>query len=113
MNHKEFFNVLIGNPPPEIELEIEIKKREVEELPTFVMKDYCLNLVKENKLQDMLIMAAMQRITETETKLMRVEMALHHYKNNLKPGTLNLKLSGSINFGVFLSSSTGFPSLST
>ena len=29
MTHKEFFNVLIGNPPPEVELEIEIKKREV------------------------------------------------------------------------------------
>jgi len=84
MNHKEFFNVLIGNPPPEVELEIEIKKREVEELPDFVMKQYCLDLVKENKLQDMLIMAAMLRITETETKLLRVEMALHHHTKNLK-----------------------------
>ena len=84
MNHKEFFNVLIGNPPPEIELEIEIKKREVQELPDFVMKQYCLDLVKENKLQDFLIMAAMQRITETETKLLRVEMALHHHTKNLK-----------------------------
>tara|TARA_R100001163_G_C4888473_1_gene82571 strand:- start:184 stop:501 length:318 start_codon:yes stop_codon:yes gene_type:complete len=84
MNSKEFFNVLVGNPPPEIELEIEIKKREVEELPDFVIKEYCLNLVKENKLQDMLIMAAMQRITETETKLLRLEMAHHHYTKNLK-----------------------------
>ena len=25
MTHKEFFNVLIGNPPPEVELEIETK----------------------------------------------------------------------------------------
>ena len=48
------------------------------------MKEYCLNLVKENKLQDMLIMAAMQRITETETKLLRYEMAHHHYTKNLK-----------------------------
>ena len=84
MNHKEFFNVLIGNPPPEVELEIEIKKREVEELPNFVMREYCLNLVKENKLQDMLIMAAMQRITDAETKLLRVEMALHHHTKNLR-----------------------------
>ena len=84
MNHKEFFNVLIGNPPPEVELEIEIKKREVEELPDFVMKQYCLDLVKENKLQDMLIVAAMLRITETETKLLRVEMALHHHTKNLR-----------------------------
>ena len=84
MNHKEFFNVLIGNPPPEVELEIEIKKREVEELPNFVMREYCHNLVKENKLQDMLSMAAMQRITDTETKLLRVEMALHHHTKNLR-----------------------------
>ena len=85
MNHKEFFDVLIGNPPPEIELEIEIKKREVQELPNFVMKEYCLNLVKENKLQDLLIIAAIQRISETETKLLRYEMAYHHYTKNLKP----------------------------
>lgn len=84
MTHKEFFDILVGNPPPQIELEIEIKKREVKELPDFVMKEYCLDLVKENKLQDMLIMAAMQRITETETKLLRVEMALHHYTKNVK-----------------------------
>ena len=84
MTHKEFFNVLIGKPPAEIELEIEIRKREVEALPDFVMKQYCLDLVKENKLQDFLIMAAMQRITETETKLLRVEMALHHYTKNVK-----------------------------
>jgi len=84
MTHKEFFNVLIGKPPAEIELEIEIRKREVEQLPDFVMKQYCLDLVKENKLQDFLIMAAMQRITETETKLLRVEMALHHYTKNVK-----------------------------
>ena len=101
MNHKEFFNVLIGKPPPEIELEIEIKKREVEELPIFVMKDYCLNLVKENKLQDMLIMAAMQRITETEIKLLRTEMALHHYKKNLKPKKKSLLNRIKTMLGVF------------
>ena len=84
MTHKEFFNVLIGKPTAEIELEIEIRKREVEALPDFVMKQYCLDLVKENKLQDMLIMAAMLRITETETKLLRVEMALHHHTKNLR-----------------------------
>ena len=84
MTHKEFFNVLIGKPPAEIELEIELRKREVEALPDFVMKQYCLDLVKENQLQDFLLMAAMQRITETETKLLRVEMALHHHTKNLR-----------------------------
>tara|TARA_R100001510_G_C7587784_1_gene158491 strand:- start:490 stop:813 length:324 start_codon:yes stop_codon:yes gene_type:complete len=85
MNHKEFFNVLIGNPPPQIELEIEIRKREVREMPNAVMKEICCELIKETKLQDMLIMAAMERITETETKLLRLEMAQHHYTKNIKP----------------------------
>ena len=40
-------------------------------------------MVKENRLQDMLIMAAIQRIQETEIKLMRYEMAEHHRTKNL------------------------------
>ena len=55
MTHKEFFNILVGNPPPEVELEIEIKCREVKELPDFVIKDYCCDLVKHVKLQDVLL----------------------------------------------------------
>ena len=77
--------MLIGEPPLEVELEIEMKCREVEELPESIMKAYSFALVKENKMQEHLIMAAMQRITDTELKLLRTEMALHHYKNNLKP----------------------------
>ena len=84
MNHKEFFDVLVGNPPPQIELEIEIRKREVRDMPNAVMEEICCELIKETKLQDFLIMAAMQRITETETKLLRVEMALHHHTKNVK-----------------------------
>ena len=40
MNHKEFFEILIGKPPLEIELEIEMKCREVEQLPESVMIAY-------------------------------------------------------------------------
>ena len=84
MNHKEFFDVLVGNPPPQIELEIEIRRREIRDMPNAVMEEICCELIKENRLQDFLIMAAMQRITETETKLLRAEMALHHHVKNLK-----------------------------
>ena len=69
MNSQEFFKILIGEPPLEIELEIEMKCREVEELPESIMKAYSFALVKENKMQDYLIMAAMQRITDTELNL--------------------------------------------
>ena len=85
MNHQEFFNILIGKPPAEIEFEIEVKCREVNELPTCAIRAYCFSLVKENRLQDMLIIAAMQRIAETESKLMQYEIMNHHYTKNLKP----------------------------
>jgi len=88
MNHKEFFDILIGNPPPEIELEIEIKCREVKELPNLVIKEYCCDLVKQVRLQDMLLMSALVRISETETELYRLERRLQHYKNQKKLGLI-------------------------
>jgi len=84
MNHKEFFDILIGNPPPEVELEIEIKCREVKELPDFVIKDYCCDLVKQVRLQDMLLVAALMRISEVETKIYRYEKKLNQYKRESK-----------------------------
>jgi len=84
MNHKEFFNILIGNPPPEVELEIEIKCREVKDLPDFVIKDYCCDLVKQVRLQDMLLVAALMRISEVETKIYRYEKKLNQYKRESK-----------------------------
>ena len=83
MNHKEFFNILVGKPPLEVELEIEMKCREVNQLTDSYLKAYTFALVKENRLQDVLIMAAIQRIQETEIKLMRYEMAEHHRTKNL------------------------------
>ena len=84
MNNKEFFNILIGKPPLEVELEIEMKCREVDQLPESYLKAYSFALVKENRLQDLLIMAAVQRIQETEIKLMRYEMVEHHRTENLR-----------------------------
>ena len=83
MNHKEFFNILVGKPPLEVELEIEMKCREVDKLTDSYLRAYSFALVKENRLQDLLIMAAIQRIQETEIKLMRYEMAEHHRTKNL------------------------------
>ena len=88
MNHKEFFDILIGNPPPEVELEIEIKCREVKELPDFVIKDYCCDLVKQIRLQDMLLMASLIKISETETRNYHLEKQLRQYKNQKKLGLL-------------------------
>ena len=88
MNHKEFFNVLIGNPPPEVELEIEIKCREVQQLPDFVIKDYCCDLVKQIRLQDMLLMSALIKISDAETKNCHLEKELRQYRKLQKQGFL-------------------------
>ena len=84
MNNQEFFRILVGEPPLEVELEIEMKCREVDQLTESYLRAYTFALVKENRLQDLLIMAAMQRIQETEIKLMRYEMVEHHRTKNLR-----------------------------
>ena len=96
MTHQEFFNVLIGNPPPEVELEIEIKCREVKELPDFVIKDYCCDLVKQIRLQDMLLMASLIKISEAETRNYHLERELRQYRKLQKQGLL-----GKIKYVLF------------
>ena len=85
MNHQEFYEVLIGKTPPEIELDIEIRRREIQALPNAVVREVCLELMKENKLQDFLIMAAIDRISDMNTKLIRYEISEHHRTKNIKP----------------------------
>ena len=80
MTHKEFFKILVGNPPPEIEFEIEVKQRETEQLPDEAVRAYCLDLVKYTKLQDLLLTSAIMRISDIETKLMRYEKGMRLYK---------------------------------
>ena len=86
MNHKEFFKILIGNPPPEIEFEIEVKQRETEQMPEETVRAYCLDLVKYTKLQDLLLTSAIMRISEIETKLYRYEKGMKLYKKVKKLG---------------------------
>tara|TARA_B100000945_G_scaffold105383_1_gene83457 strand:- start:1912 stop:2220 length:309 start_codon:yes stop_codon:yes gene_type:complete len=86
MTHKEFFKVLIGNPPPEIEFEILMKQRETEQMPDEAIKAYCLDLVKYTKMQDMLLTSAIMRISEIETQLYRYEKGMKLYKKVRKLG---------------------------
>ena len=86
MNHKEFFKILVGNPPPEIEFEILLKQRETEQLPDEAVRAYCLDLVKYTKLQDLLLTSAIMRISEIETKLYRYEKGMELYKKVRKLG---------------------------
>ena len=85
MNHQEFYEVLIGKTPPEIELDIEIRRREIRDMPNAVVREICLELIKENRLQDFLIMASIERISDINEKLIRYEISEHHRTKNLKP----------------------------
>ena len=86
MNHKEFFKILVGNPPPEVEFEILLKQRETEQLPDEDVKAYCLDLIKYTKLQDLLLTSAIMRISEIETKLYKYERGMKLYKKVRKLG---------------------------
>ena len=97
MNHKEFFKVLTENPPPEVEFEIEIKQRETEQLPDETIKEYCLDLIKYTKLQDMLLTAAIMRISDLEANIYRYEKGVRLYKKIRKLsffGKIKYLLSG-------------------
>ena len=100
MNHKEFFKILVGNPPPEVEFEIEVKQRETEQLPDEAVRAYCLDLVKYTKLQDLLLTSAIMRISEIETKLYRYEKCMELYKKVSKLvflGKIKYLLTGNTN----------------
>ena len=86
MNHKEFFKILVGNPPPEIEFEIEVKHRETEQRTDEAERAYCLDLVKYTRLQDLLLTSAISRISEIETKLYKYERGMKLYKKVRKLG---------------------------
>tara|TARA_R100000329_G_scaffold54744_1_gene49888 strand:- start:7 stop:315 length:309 start_codon:yes stop_codon:yes gene_type:complete len=96
MNHKEFFKILVGNPPPEIEFEILVKQRETEQMPDEAVKAYCLDLIKYTKLQDLLLTSAIMRISDIETKLMRYEKGMRLYKKVKK-----LSFFGKIKYLLF------------
>ena len=98
MTHKEFFKILVGNPPPEIEFEIEVKQREAEQMPDEAVRAYCLDLVKYTRLQDLLLTSAITRISEIETKVMRYERGVRLYKKVRKLsffGKIKYLLSGN------------------
>ena len=80
MKDKDFFHILLGEPPPEVEFEIELKIREVNQLPDSLLRQHCSDLVRHSRLQDLLLSAALTRMAESESKCFRAEQKLHKYK---------------------------------
>ena len=82
MKDKDFFHILLGEPPPEVEFEIELKIREINQLPDALLKQHCSDLVRHSRLQDLLLTAALTRMAESESKCFRAEQKLHRYKQS-------------------------------
>ena len=80
MKDRDFFQILLGEPPPEVEFEIELKIREINQLPDALLKQHCSDLVRHSRLQDLLLTAALTRMAESESKCFKVEQKLHKYK---------------------------------
>ena len=89
MNDQDFFKLLIGDPPPEVEFEIELKCREINDLPAPLLKKHCFDLVKHTRTQDLLLMAAISRISDTEAKLFRAEQTIKEYRKIKKMSIIN------------------------
>ena len=82
MKDKDFFHILLGEPPPEVEFEIELKIREVNQLPDSLLRQHCSDLVRHSRLQDLLLTAALTRVSEAEGKLYRLENKLQKYEQS-------------------------------
>ena len=82
MKDKDFFQILLGEPPPEVEFEIELKIREINQLPDALLKQHCSDLVRHSRLQDLLLTATLTRMSESESKCFRAEQKLHRYKQS-------------------------------
>ena len=82
MKDKDFFQLLLGDPPTEIKFQIELKIREILELPDHLLKEHCIELVRHSRLQDLLLTAAPTRVSEAEGKLYRLENKLQKYEQS-------------------------------
>ena len=82
MKDKDFFQLLLGEPPTEIKFEIELKIREILQLPDHLLREHCINLVRHSRLQDLILTAALTRVSEAEGKLYRLENKLQKYEQS-------------------------------
>ena len=80
MSNDTFFNIELENPPPELELSVEMRCREVMNSNDFDdIKKYCVHLIRYQMRQDVFLTGMLGRLAELEAlitiKKMRDEKA--------------------------------------
>ena len=67
MSSKSFFDIEFENPPPELELSVEMRCREVMNSDNFDdVKRYCTNLIRHQMRQDIFLAGMLGRLAELE-----------------------------------------------
>ena len=67
MSNDTFFNIELENPPPELELSVEMRCREVMNSDDFDdVKKYCTHLIRYQMRQDVFLAGMLGRLAELE-----------------------------------------------
>ena len=67
MTDNDFFNIKLETPPPELELSVEMRCREVMNSDNFdAVKDYCIHLIRYQMKQDVFLAGMLGRLAELE-----------------------------------------------
>jgi len=67
MSNDTFFNIELENPPPELELSVEMRCREVMNSDNFDdVKKYCIHLIRYQMKQDVFLAGMLGRLAELE-----------------------------------------------
>ena len=75
MTDDDFFNIKLETPPPELELSVEMRCREVMNSNDFDdVKNYCIHLIRYQMKQDVFLAGMLGRLAELEALNVMREM---------------------------------------
>ncbi len=75
MTDDDFFNIKLETPPPELELSVEMRCREVMKSNNFDdVKKYCIHLIRYQMKQDVFLAGMLGRLAELEALNVMREM---------------------------------------
>jgi len=99
MTDDDFFNIKLETPPPELELSVEMRCREVMNSDNFDdVKKYCIHLIRYQMKQDVFLAGMLGRLAELEA-LITIKKIREEKKKNKTKKTLRDRLQTML--GVF------------
>jgi hypothetical protein len=87
MNVKKFLNIEIEEAPPELQLSVEMRCREIMQSEDYDnIKRYCTHLVRHQMHQDVFLASMLGRLIELEAALVKKSLAEEkQQKENINP----------------------------